>query len=94
MFGIGSSSNRVYGFSDCRPNGTLLRCRYAAVVGAIIIVAVWTTDRGWAAIIAGDVISARGGSADRSSTYRVATDADRHSGAYTTVVATTVTPPR
>jgi hypothetical protein len=63
---------------------------YAAVVRGIIIVAVWTTDGGRSAVIAGGVISTRGGSTDRSSTDGGSTDADRHSRAYTTVVATTV----
>jgi hypothetical protein len=63
---------------------------YAAVVGGIIVVAVWTTDRGRSAVIAGGVISTRGGSTDRSSTDGGSTDADRHSRANTTVVATTV----
>jgi len=58
---------------------------YAAVVWGIIIVAVWTTDRGGSAVIAGGVISTRGGSTDSGST-----DPDRHSRAYTTVEATTV----
>src|SRR5438067_10720023 len=58
---------------------------YTAVVGGIIIVAVWTTDRGSSA-----VISTRGGSSDRSSTYGGRTDAYRHSRAHTTVDATTV----
>ena len=63
---------------------------YAAVVRGIIIVAVWTADWSRSTVIAGGVISARSGSADRSSPYRGRTDADRHSGAYTTVVATPV----
>ena len=55
---------------------------YAAVVGGIIIVAVWASNlRGSA------VISTRG-----SSTYRGSTDAHRHSRAYTTVDAATVNP--
>jgi hypothetical protein len=69
-----------------------LRRRYAPVVGGIIIVAVWTADWGRSTVIAGGIISARGGSADRSSPYRGRADADRHSGAYTTVVATSVNP--
>jgi hypothetical protein len=67
------------------PVWQLLWRGYAAVVGGIIIVAVWTTDRGRSA-----VISTCGGSADRSSADSGSTDADRHSRAYTTVVATTV----
>jgi hypothetical protein len=63
---------------------------YAAVVRRIIIVAVWTTYRGRSAVIAGGVISTRGGGTDRSSADSGSTDADRHSRAYTTVVATTV----
>jgi len=63
---------------------------YTAVVGGIIVVAVWTTDRGGSAVIAGSVISTPGGSTDRSSTNSGSTDADRHSRAYTTVEATTV----
>src|SRR5437016_1970255 len=56
---------------------------YAAAVGGIIIVAVWTAG-------GSAVISTRGGSADRSGTDSGSTDADRHSWAYTTVVATAV----
>jgi hypothetical protein len=61
---------------------------YAAVVGGIIIVAVWTTDRGRSAVIAGSVISTCGGSADRSGTDSGSTDADCHARAYTTVATT------
>ena len=64
---------------------------YAAVVGGIIIVAIWATDRGGGAVVARSaVISTRGGGANRGSTDSGSTDADRHSWAYTTVVATTV----
>src|SRR5882724_3369178 len=57
------------------PVWQLLWRGYAAVVGGIIIVAVWTTDRGRSAVITGGVISTRGGSADRSSTDSGSTDA-------------------
>src|SRR6476661_3787463 len=81
----GSSPTAYFGYCRCPPVWQLLWRGYAAVVGGIIIVAVWTTDRGRSAVIAGRVISTRGGSTDCSST-----DADRHSRAYTTVEATTV----
>src|SRR6185295_3218536 len=63
-----------------------LRRGDAAVVGGIIIVAGWTTDRRGSAVIAWPaVISTCGSSTNRSST-----DAHRHARAYTTVIATTV----
>jgi hypothetical protein len=65
---------------------------YAAVVGGIIIVAVWTANRGGSAVITWPVISARGSSTDRGSADRSSTDAHRHSRAYTTVDAATVNP--
>src|SRR4029077_13129961 len=47
----------------------LLRRGYATVVGGIIIVTVWATDRGSSAVVARGVISTRGSSsANRSST--------------------------
>ena len=63
-----------------------LRRRYAAVVGGVIIVAVWTTDRGGSAVVTWPVISTRGGGTHRGSS----TDAHCHSRSYTTVDATTV----
>src|SRR6516164_5893566 len=64
---------------------------YAAVVGGIIIVAIWATDRGGSAVVARSaVISTRGSSANRCSTDSGSTDADRHSRAYTTVNAAAV----
>jgi hypothetical protein len=74
-------------FSDVRQ---LLWRGYAAVVGGIIIVAVWTTDRGGSAVVTWPVISTRGGGTYRGSTDRSSTDAHCHSRSYTTVVATTV----
>src|SRR6185436_6620123 len=76
--------------SGCSFVSQLLWRGNAAVVGSVIIVAVWTTDRSGSAVIAGGIISTRGGSADRGGTDSGSTDADRHSRAYTTVVATTV----
>jgi len=64
--------------------------RYAAVVGSIIIVAVWAAARSRSAVIAGGIIGTRSGSTDRSSTDSGGTDADRHSWAYTTVYATAI----
>jgi hypothetical protein len=64
--------------------------RYAAVVGSIVIVAVWAAARSGSAVIAGSIIGTRSGSADRSSTDSGGTDADRHSWAYTTVYATAI----
>jgi hypothetical protein len=66
-----------------------LRRRYAAVVGGIIIVAVWTADRGGSAVVTWRVISTRGGGTYRGRTDR-GTDAHRHSRSYTTVYAPTV----
>ena len=63
---------------------------YAAVVGGVIVVAIWTTDWGGSTIIARSVVSARSGRADRSSTDRGSTDANRHTRSYATVIATTV----
>ena len=63
---------------------------YAAGVGGIIIVAVWTSDLRGSAVITWRVISTRGSSTYRGSTDRSSTDAHRHSRAYTTVDATTV----
>ena len=75
-------------FSDVRQ---LLWRGYAAVVGGIIIVAVWTTDRRGSAVIAWPaVISTCSSSTDGGSTNRSSTDAHRHARAYTTVIATTV----
>ena len=48
------------------------------------------TDRRGSTVVAGGVISTRGGSTDRSSTYSGSTDANRHPRANTTVVAPTV----
>jgi len=67
-----------------------LRRRYATVVRGIIIIAVWTTDRGGSAVVTWRVISTRGGGSDRSSTDRSSTDAHRHSRAYAPVIATPV----
>ena len=66
-----------------------LRRRYATVVRGIIIIAVWTTDRGGSAVVTWRVISTRGGGTYRGSTDR-GTDAHRHSRSYTTVDAPTV----
>jgi hypothetical protein len=63
---------------------------YAAVVGGIIIVAVWTTDWGRSAVVAWSVISTRGSSTDRGGTDCRSTDAHSYSRAYTTVDATTI----
>ena len=76
-----------YGISRCPSVRQALWCGYAAVVGGIVIVAVWTTYRG-RSVIAGTVISTRGGSADHSGADSGSTD--RHSRAHTTIVATTV----
>jgi hypothetical protein len=87
LFGTVSLPTVCYG--DVRSYRQLLWRGYAAVVGGIIIVAVWTTDRGRSAVIAGGV-STCGGSADRRSTDSGSTDADRHARAYTTVNATPI----
>lgn len=88
MAGNPSNYSAFKGASD--QSKRLLWRGYAAVIGGIIIVAVWTADRGGSAVIAGGVISTRGGSADCSSTDSGCTDADRHSRAYTTVDATAI----
>src|SRR5450631_1239400 len=74
-------TDRALRLSRCPRVWQLLWRGYAAVIGSIIIVAVWTTDRGGSAVIAGGVISTRGGGTDRSSTDSGSTDADRHSRA-------------
>jgi len=67
-----------------------LGCRYAAVVRGIIIVAVWTSDRGRSAVIAGRVVTTCGSGTDRGSTDRSSANSHRHSRTYATVYATAI----